>query len=283
MDHGPSSGPLSHTLVAIADNADDYGFAFPSIETLATKSRCDVRTVMRRIQRLETAGWIRVRRRVLGGKGSVYFINLEKLGVTVNSKSRRSAVWGEINRLLNAAKSGDILSCEKTPKSGDKMSPESLFSGDNSQPSQVTKRADSGDKSRSPLINHQEPLFNRNASPQPPSQAKGARLPSLAASADDDAKGFDEAVAKVQRECGLSGARIGGVIGVAMRLEESKDDHPDTWNSICERMIRSYKRFLKEQEWMAYKVLAPRFFAELWDDDRKWPWDEKKLSERRRF
>jgi DNA-binding transcriptional ArsR family regulator len=143
-------------------------------------------------------------------------------------------------------------------------------------------------------------LSNLKTSPVVPSQARG-RLPAIAASVDDsdsgkkqkqktshEAKGKGKggedllaAVAKVKRECGLSMRRIGETIERAMRLEASAIDLEPDWNAIGERMISRYKRFLENQNFMSYKVLATRFFAELWDDDRKWPWDEKLLRELR--
>jgi hypothetical protein len=135
-------------------------------------------------------------------------------------------------------------------------------------------------------------VLNLSSLKTPPLPPQGGRLPSLTANADGksknqkpphDAKGLAAAVAKVQRECGLSGGRIGGVIEGSMLLEGGKTDELPNWNAIAERMIAAYKLFLAQQDSMAYKVMAPRFFAELWDDGRKWPWDEKKLEARKRL
>jgi hypothetical protein len=155
---------------------------------------------------------------------------------------------------------------------------------------------------KQPSVSQKEPSVSQNGgflfkeekeeeqySPVVPSQARG-RLPSLHASANGDKPKqkpshdaeLEAAVAKVQRECGLSGRRIGSTIEAAMRLHASKVDEAANWNAIAELMIRKYTTFIQHQEFMSYKVLAPRFFAELWDDHRKWPYDEKRWRERGR-
>jgi hypothetical protein len=117
-------------MVAIADNADDFGFAFPSTETIAAKARCDVRTVYRYLDELEAEGWLRRMAKVINGRGNAYFLNLSKLGVTLSPDARRSPVHTALIR-----RHGDNLSRFFVPKeSGDSGE----ISGDNPQPTQVT-------------------------------------------------------------------------------------------------------------------------------------------------
>lgn len=130
-------------------------------------------------------------------------------------------------------------------------------------------------------------------SPLPPSQAKGGRLDSIAASADPrtsksktPGERRDErraAVAKVMRECDLSASRLGPAIEQAMRLEASKTDAPPDWNAIAERMAKSYSAWLANLHLMTFKPGARKFFTELWTDQRKWPWDEKRMREKGRL
>lgn len=64
-------GDPSRTLLAvcIADFANDDGSSiFPSIATLARKSRQSVRTVQRRLREFESSGWLVCVRRSTGGK-----------------------------------------------------------------------------------------------------------------------------------------------------------------------------------------------------------------------
>jgi hypothetical protein len=169
MSCGPNKRSLRPALVAIADNADDFGFACPSIATIAAKVCCDERTAMRLVQELERTGWVKVCRRVLNGKGSVYFIDIAKLGVVENARMRRSQLHVDIAKLLQEREA------EKLQKSGDKMSPEKepakAESGDNPQGSQVTKTPDSGDKTLFPILkNHKEPSLEPI---QPPTPLRG--------------------------------------------------------------------------------------------------------------
>jgi hypothetical protein len=69
-EHSTAKGTERLLLLAIADSADDTGRnAFPSVETLAHKIVMSPRTVQRLVARLESAGFIEVRRN-LGGRDS---------------------------------------------------------------------------------------------------------------------------------------------------------------------------------------------------------------------
>lgn len=81
---GPSQAPDLLMLLAIADHADDYGVAWPSINRLAEKCRVTPKTASATVQRLKRAGWVTV---VTGGgtvdgvhgRTSRYQITLSKL------------------------------------------------------------------------------------------------------------------------------------------------------------------------------------------------------------
>jgi DNA-binding transcriptional MocR family regulator len=87
-----AAGPKKHVdryvLLAIADNANSDGFAYPSIRHLAGKTRLSERTVMRSIQALEQDGWLARKKRSRDAKYSTYTIILERL--TNDSESRDS-------------------------------------------------------------------------------------------------------------------------------------------------------------------------------------------------
>jgi hypothetical protein len=145
MDRGPDKGALRSTLLAIANLADDFGFACPSVEAIATANCCDERTVLRRLGELEADGWLKIDRKIIGGRGNVYFVSLERLAVEVNEKSRRSPLWADMQRLIRAMDSGDklsrmngVLKFEKTPDSAGKIVSGTLFgdeySGDKLSP-----------------------------------------------------------------------------------------------------------------------------------------------------
>ncbi|MGH3341373.1 MAG: helix-turn-helix domain-containing protein [Carbonactinosporaceae bacterium] len=60
-EHSPTAGNELLMLLAIADCADDHGTnAWPSVPTLAVKTRLDIRTVQRITRRLEAAGHLLV-------------------------------------------------------------------------------------------------------------------------------------------------------------------------------------------------------------------------------
>lgn len=63
-------------LLALCDHADENGLCWPSQERLADKAACSLDTAQRRLQRLETLGFITVRRR--RRQTSIYRISLYK-------------------------------------------------------------------------------------------------------------------------------------------------------------------------------------------------------------
>jgi DNA-binding transcriptional MocR family regulator len=107
-----AAGPKKHVdryvLLAIADNANSEGFAYPSLRFLANKTRLSERTVMRAIQTLEQDGWLVRKKRSRDAKYSTYNIILERL--TDDSESRDSE-QGQVTRspdeVTRAARSSD--------------------------------------------------------------------------------------------------------------------------------------------------------------------------------
>lgn len=109
-------------MLAIADNANEKGYAYPGIEHLSKKTGVSDRQVMRLIQQLEEGGWLKVKRSP--NKVNKYFIQLDKLKESVGDISSPSL-------------SGDNLSYTS---SHDNTSPESSdnLSRDTSVTQQVT-------------------------------------------------------------------------------------------------------------------------------------------------
>ena len=52
LDNGPADRTETHLLVAIAENADDEGYAWPGIEKIAHRTRCCKRHAIRLIKKL---------------------------------------------------------------------------------------------------------------------------------------------------------------------------------------------------------------------------------------
>lgn len=73
-DHSPHTGSDLLMLLALADHANDQGKAWPSIPTLAKKSRVGKRQAIYIIQKLEKAGSISIEHGVGRGHVSVYTI-----------------------------------------------------------------------------------------------------------------------------------------------------------------------------------------------------------------
>lgn len=80
--YAQAGGTALIVLLAIADHADDDGFAFPSIATLARKARLDERTVQRIIRRLVDLGALQIVEATTGGRRS----NTYRLVMTISTE-----------------------------------------------------------------------------------------------------------------------------------------------------------------------------------------------------
>lgn len=114
-------GPLAHidryVLLAIADNANDEGYAHPSIKTISAKTRLSTRTVMRSIQSLEDGGWLISHRKSRDVKFSTYDIVLERFTKSGDSQSRDTQ-----SPEKKSGDSRDKSQVTPSPKSGDSQS-----------------------------------------------------------------------------------------------------------------------------------------------------------------
>ena len=72
-EHSPHKGSELLLLLAIADNADDLGLAWPSQETLAAKMRMSVRQVRRLSASLESDGAFTTERKRSGSKTHIVY------------------------------------------------------------------------------------------------------------------------------------------------------------------------------------------------------------------
>jgi DnaD/phage-associated family protein len=62
-EHGPSQPTDKLVLLALADNANDEGDCWPSVETIARKTSLSTRSVIRSIKKLKTIGLVMVEKR----------------------------------------------------------------------------------------------------------------------------------------------------------------------------------------------------------------------------
>jgi len=81
FEGGPDDIGQHSVMLALADNSDEGGVAWPGIELLARKSRHSERQVTRVLAALEAGGWLTIRRRVRGVRRrcSEYMLNLARL------------------------------------------------------------------------------------------------------------------------------------------------------------------------------------------------------------
>jgi sulfur relay (sulfurtransferase) complex TusBCD TusD component (DsrE family) len=189
FERGPEDRTQAFVLLAIADNSDDFGFACPSVETIAAKARCDKRTVLRVLVALQKDGWMVVRKKMMFGKGNGYFINLQRIGVTLSPKSKKSPMHIEVLHRTGDSKSRDTVS----PKTSDTASP----TGDIDSTPQVTFCADSGDIECNP------PITPYKEEPLEPLKEPGESAPTRDYDFADDSPEIPEGLAPLQYATGV--------------------------------------------------------------------------------
>jgi hypothetical protein len=159
---GPQERNQRFILLAIADAADENGYCWPSIKTLARQTLFSERYVIDAIQQLETEGWMRVARRAVHGRYTAYTIDLEKL------EALRDEQRAEDKRRRSGAKSspeitpkGDGSGAQSSPEnstSPEQSSPDRSISGEIHNTSEVNFDALSGEIRSMPILkNHHEP------------------------------------------------------------------------------------------------------------------------------
>ena len=147
LDRGPSALADMAVLLAIADSADkDSGEAWPSLATIAERSRQGRRNVLRVIARLRADGWllsVDARTRANGSRqSSLYVLNLAKLGE--DRQARRDAAPRAANAVAPV-----VRGVEKSPppvtvghQGGDCVS---LYGGDCVSPLEPSHHLNLGD------------------------------------------------------------------------------------------------------------------------------------------
>jgi hypothetical protein len=129
-EHSTAKGSELLLLLAIADTADDRGRnAFPSISTLAGKTRMSRRTVQRLVVKLETDGHL-VLRREGGRRSNSYEIVVENPSVAPNSPQPEP-----VDEPPEPSPAGDNLTPGQvvtgdnlTPRRGDNLTPQGCHS-----------------------------------------------------------------------------------------------------------------------------------------------------------
>jgi hypothetical protein len=160
FDRYPAGGGEFALALALADNAHDDGtHIFPSVDTMARKSRQDVRSVQRHLKRMQADGWL-ILVKPAGGRGrpAEYRISprwlkgFEDLDAIASTPVAGSAEKGDKTSPFSTAIEGG--------QKGDKTSP---IAGAGRTPKRVTTATQKGDKRNTHYKNRKEPY-----SPQPP-------------------------------------------------------------------------------------------------------------------
>lgn len=111
FDKSEASGNARFIMVCLADSADDYGFCFPSINTLAKKTRLSRSTVQRALTDLEATEELHVHRRQATGQSSVYIIRLGFPAVPMDHR------FYDLARMLGIAHEGGVGQNDTPPQS----------------------------------------------------------------------------------------------------------------------------------------------------------------------
>jgi hypothetical protein len=194
LERGPENSGERFTLFVLAFQADDLGFYAEEIKILQKDLSCSKETILRHLASLEKQGWLRIERRVLGGRSSVYFVNLEKLGVRVGEKPYKHKLWADMERMRSALDRGNKLSrqngtlkFEQFAESGEVEASGDLFeeeiSGDNLPPDNEQESApeegetdDSEEFEAQTAQNEGETVYRKEQEP-PEEEISGGKLP----------------------------------------------------------------------------------------------------------
>lgn len=109
-------------LLAIADYADENGFAFPGIDTLAKKIRMEERNTRRLVERLEEAGELVVFKRP--GRVHLYVIKVGATEEMVRKAKARAEAFGAVVEETSAEHTPDKMSWVNAMKPRTKSSGE---------------------------------------------------------------------------------------------------------------------------------------------------------------
>jgi hypothetical protein len=123
-------------LLAIADNADDFGEnSYQSFDTLATKASVDRRSVMRVVRALVGNGFLVVAGVSVYGTNN-YSIIIDKLGTPPKKRAKTGRPKsGDSEALVSQSSDPEVVTGDSVAKSGDHTSPESSFN----PPSSISK------------------------------------------------------------------------------------------------------------------------------------------------
>lgn len=164
LDNGPADRTETLLLVAIAEHANDDGYAWPGVEKIAHRTRCCKRQAIRLIKKLSLDGWIVTLPKSAGEgkKGTAYQFNLTKIAGRESHDIQialEKAVRDENKR--RKSKSGDIQIAHE------KLGDISGHSQVTFPKSQVTFEPFSGDISPFPILKNRQGTVIEEPSEEP--------------------------------------------------------------------------------------------------------------------
>ncbi|GGA80847.1 hypothetical protein GCM10011507_35090 [Edaphobacter acidisoli] len=303
FDGGPEDLGQHSVLLALADNADDAGVAWPGDELLARKSRLSVRQLIRVRAALEAEGWFTVARRrrvVRDGEqryGNLYQLNLAKLRAA--AETARKTREEECEKRARAPKKRrDIVSrasvnyaakIEACGNPHDTMSPRTSTEQNDmtSEQIDVTSASKRHDMPPSEVLSNEEDIFrNRhltiiepNTTPiVPASGDAGVRVSPAARKA----AALLWQAHRVLRELNISDQRKQDrlVVAIGDALEMHCDRAKCTPEVAGDLAVTMVRRFISERSLMRHGWGWTRFFAEgFWAKPELWPYDRNALRE----
>lgn len=280
FEAGPEDLGQHSVMLAMADNADDYGVAWPGIDLLARKSRLSERQVTRVLAALEADGWLTIQRRVRGirRRCSEYRLNLARLRSGVSSaadggpESRTDTV--SVGEEKRKAKKGTYTPRPDTVSVGEKE--------DAKEVDELTLEPSRTDITLVQVVqnqidqlhNRQGTTINTNTTPLPPvpgGDASNALGTSEGTKSTGNGEGLEMCAAiRVLRECGIADdravKRIAKAIGIwaaehgdrelslAVRIEDTAKEMVAAWRNYVEwgaflRFRYGPKKFFTEGHW----------------------------------
>lgn len=119
-DNGPTKAADRLMMLALADNSDDNGLAWPGMTRLAAKCCVGENAARATIRRLEGEGWLRVEVGGGSGRSNRYHLNMERLRETPSS----TGVFQPVETPLSAEQNPPVDESKTPPWTGGEPSVE---------------------------------------------------------------------------------------------------------------------------------------------------------------
>lgn len=299
FEGGPEDLGQHSVMLALADNSDEGGLAWPGNALLARKSRLSERQVTRVLAALEDGGWLTIRRRVRGlrRRCSEYQLNLGLLRGMAEARERDeiSASNSRTDTVsCGARKAAETKATCKPPtdmvSSGGDEPPEWNHEQTLATPRADMTLADVVLNQRDAFHNHHRTTIEPPETPPTPSQARGSCVSSSAeflaskgvtvtAEARLDAQLVMQAV-RVKLACDSTNPRLEPVIHEALRQHCTKTKC--SAEAAGEMAIANVGTYRSDSALLRFKWNWIKFFRDGYWLGTGWPYDHDMLKDLRR-